>query len=147
PAPWRPRAITLDLDDTLWPVGPTLVAAEQVLADWLRDRAPPTAAGYRPEPRAASRRRLLAEPPQHAHAMSFLRREGLRLAMADAGDDPGLADEAFAVFLAARQRVEFFEDVLPVLARWSARYRLVAVSNGNADVHAVGLDAYFSAAV
>jgi len=147
PAPWRPRAITLDLDDTLWPVGPTLVAAEQVLADWLRDRAPRTAAGYGPETRAAIRRRLLAEHPQHAHDMSFLRREGLRLAMADAGDDPGLADEAFAVFLAARQRVEFFEDVLPVLARWSARYRLVAVSNGNADVHAVGLDAYFSAAV
>ena len=31
-----PRAITLDLDDTLWPVGPTLVAAERVLSDWLR---------------------------------------------------------------------------------------------------------------
>ena len=25
------RVLTLDLDDTLWPVGPTLVRAEQVL--------------------------------------------------------------------------------------------------------------------
>ena len=35
-------AITLDLDDTLWPVRPTLVAAEQVLAEWLRTHAPAT---------------------------------------------------------------------------------------------------------
>lgn len=146
-APWRPRAITLDLDDTLWPIGPTLIEAEQTLADWLQRRAPRTAPGYGPETRAALRKRLLAQHPERSHDVSFLRREGLRLAMADAGDDPGLADEAFSVFLTARQRVEFFEDVLPILTRWRARYRLVAVSNGNADVHAVGLGNYFYAAV
>ena len=31
----RIRAITLDLDDTLWPVWPTIHRAEQVLSDWL----------------------------------------------------------------------------------------------------------------
>ena len=36
-------AITLDLDDTLWPVRPTLVAAEKVLAAWLHAHAPATA--------------------------------------------------------------------------------------------------------
>jgi len=147
PAPWRPRAITLDLDDTLWPVGPTLVAAEQALGDWLLASAPGTAARYSPETRAAIRKRLLAAHPGRSHDMSFLRREGLRLAMTEAGDDPRLADEAFAVFLATRQRVSFFDDVLPVLARWSARYRLGAISNGNADIQAVGLGAYFVAAV
>ena len=50
------RAITLDLDDTLWPVGPTLVAAEHVLSDWLREHAPATA--------AANTRRGLASAPQ-----------------------------------------------------------------------------------
>jgi HAD superfamily hydrolase (TIGR01549 family) len=142
-----PRAITLDLDDTLWPVGPTLVAAEQVLADWLRDHAPRTGARFDADTRAAIRRGLLAEHPERAHDMSFLRREMLRRAMADAGDDPALADAAFAVFHDARQRVAFFEDVVPVLARWATRYRLVAVSNGNADVERVGLGAYFAGAV
>jgi FMN phosphatase YigB (HAD superfamily) len=33
------RAITLDLDDTLWPIGPTLVAAEQRAQDWLTQHA------------------------------------------------------------------------------------------------------------
>ena len=36
------RVLTLDLDDTLWPVGPTLVRAEQMLHDWLRAQAPAT---------------------------------------------------------------------------------------------------------
>ena len=143
----EPVAITLDLDDTLWPVGPTLVEAETVLAQWLREHAPRTAARYDAESRAVVRKRLLAAHPEQAHDMSFLRREGLRIALLEAGDAGHLADEAFAVFLAARQRVKFFDEVLPVLERWSARYRLVAVSNGNADIGRVGLAPYFQAAV
>jgi putative hydrolase of the HAD superfamily len=142
-----PRAITLDLDDTLWPVGPTLVTAEQVLADWLSEHAPSTGARFDGDRRAAIRRGVLADHPGRAHDMSFLRHEMLRRAMVEAGDDPALADAAFAVFHDARQRVVFFVDVVPVLARWSTRYRLVAVSNGNADVGRVGLGAYFAGAV
>jgi putative hydrolase of the HAD superfamily len=141
------QAITLDLDDTLWPVGPTLVAAERVLTDWLHAHAPHTAARTDPDARAAIRRQLLDAHPERAHDMSFLRREGLRVAMAQAGDDPALAEPAFDVFLAARQRVTLFEDVVPVLARWASRYRLIAVSNGNADVALVGLGDYFSGSV
>ena len=37
------RAITLDLDDTLWPVLPTLLRAEETLAAWLASQAPATA--------------------------------------------------------------------------------------------------------
>jgi putative hydrolase of the HAD superfamily len=141
------RAITLDLDDTLWPVGPTLVAAERVLSDWLLANAPATAAATDADARTAIRRALVAEFPDRAHDMSFLRHEGLRRAMRAAGDDPRLADEAFAVFLDARQRVVPFDDVAPVLARWARRWRLVAVTNGNADVGRTGLGEFFSGAV
>ena len=37
------KAISLDLDDTLWPVWPTIRRAEQVLQDWLRPQAPRSA--------------------------------------------------------------------------------------------------------
>ena len=37
------QAITLDLDDTLWPVWPTIQHAEQTLHDWLLVHAPQTA--------------------------------------------------------------------------------------------------------
>jgi putative hydrolase of the HAD superfamily len=39
----RIRAITLDLDDTLWPIGPTIRRAEAVLQAWLQEHAPATA--------------------------------------------------------------------------------------------------------
>ena len=39
----RIKAITLDLDDTLWPIWPTIARAETVLADWLQHHAPATA--------------------------------------------------------------------------------------------------------
>jgi len=141
------RAITLDLDDTLWPVGPTLVVAEQALAHWLSAHAERTAARYTPDSRAAVRATLLAEHPERSHDMSFLRREGLRRALINAGDDPALAEPAFEVFLAERQKVKFFADVLPILERWSTRYTLIAVTNGNADIQRVGLASWISAAV
>ena len=42
--PDRVRAITLDLDDTLWPIWPTIARAEGALQQWLADNAPATAA-------------------------------------------------------------------------------------------------------
>ena len=141
------RAITLDLDDTLWPMRPALVHAEEVLAAWLADRAPRTAAYLTPEARREIRGRLLREHPQRAHDVSFLRREALRSALVAAGEDGALAEPAFEAFLAARQRVTLYRDVVPVLARWAARYRLVALSNGNADIVRIGIAQYFAASV
>ena len=146
---WRsePRAITLDLDDTLWPVAPTLVAAEQALSRWLSKQAPATAARLDVDRRATLRKVVLSDHPDRAHDFGCVRHELLRRALSEAGDDPAMADEAFAVFLAARQQVTLFDDVRPVLAQWSARYRLVAVSNGNADINRVGLADYFIGAI
>ena len=37
------RAISLDLDDTLWPIWPTIAKAEATLLQWLGTHAPTTA--------------------------------------------------------------------------------------------------------
>ena len=34
------RAITLDLDDTIWPIAPVILRAENALGAWLREHAP-----------------------------------------------------------------------------------------------------------
>ena len=44
-------------------------------------------------------------------------------------------------------RVELFDDAHDTLAFLSARYPVVAVSNGNADVHRVGIGHYFKASI
>jgi putative hydrolase of the HAD superfamily len=58
-----------------------------------------------------------------------------------------LAEPAFDFFFEQRQKVEFFEDVLPALDFWKSRYPMVSLSNGNADIQKVGLGNYFTAAL
>lgn len=142
------RAITLDLDDTLWPVWPVIGRAEAVLLDWLRRHAPGAAAlSATPQALREIRNRMSALRPDLGHDLSALRRESIRLLLEQAGEDPALAEPAFEVFFDERQRVDLFDDALPALARLSARFALVAVSNGNADVHRVGVGRHFKAVV
>lgn len=142
------HAITLDLDDTLWPVAPTIRRADAAMWDWLRQRAPATHAARDPAALLALRQAVLAERPDWAHDLSALRRETIGRALAAAGDDPALAAPAFEVFFTERQRVELYDDVLPALERLAARWPIVALSNGNADVQRVpGLGRLFRGAV
>ncbi|WP_295850594.1 HAD-IA family hydrolase [uncultured Xylophilus sp.] len=144
----RIRAISLDLDDTLWPVWPAIERAEQVLHRWLTDNAPATARLFADAPALrAIRMQVGADLPHLAQDMSALRRESIRRALVQAGDDPALADPAFDLFFAERQRVDFYADALEALERLAARWPLVALSNGNADVHVVGIGHLFRAKV
>lgn len=143
----RISAITLDLDDTLWPIWPTIERAEAVLHAWLLREAPKTAAllvtpGVLRELREATAK----ERSDLAHDLSALRRESIRTALRRAGEDPALADPAFDAFFAERQRVTLYDDALPALKWLSERYPLVAVSNGNADIHKTGVGRWFRTA-
>lgn len=142
----RIRAITLDLDDTLWPIWPTIARAEVALNGWLAQHAPATARLLLDvELRRALRAEVERDLVDQAHDLSLLRRESIRRALQRAGDDPALAAPAFEVFFAERQRVELFADAIPALERLSARFPVVALSNGNADLQRVGLARYFKA--
>ena len=138
------RAITLDLDDTLWPIWPTIERAEAALATWLGERAPVTAGVFAdPKARLAVRDQVVKSRPDLGHDMSALRRESIRLALHRSDEDPQLAEDAFQVFFAERMRVNLFDDALPALAFLARRFPIVALSNGNADVGRVGIGAYF----
>lgn len=142
------RAITLDLDDTLWPIWPVIDRAETALQDWLRPRAPgATALLADPQVRHELREAALQRHPAIAHQLSAVRRELIRLALARTGEDTALAEPAFEVFFEARQDVRFFEDALPALQALAERYPLVALSNGNANIDRVGLGRFFKASI
>lgn len=137
------RALTLDLDDTLWPIWPTIARAEALLHGWLATHARATAAAHDATALRALRMAVEAEHPQRAHDFSWLRLESIRRALLAGGDDPALAESAFEVFFAARQQVQLFDDVLPALERLAARWPLLSLSNGNADLQRIGLQRYF----
>jgi putative hydrolase of the HAD superfamily len=142
------QAITLDLDDTLWPVWPTIKKAEAALHDWLKTHAPSTAALLEtPETMRGRRETLIAEFPHLAHDYNFLRTEAIRRSLINGGDDPALAVVAYEIFTEARNSVELFEDALPALQYLAAKYPIVAISNGTADIQRVGLVKYFKGAI
>ena len=141
----RIKAITLDLDDTLWPIGPTIRRAEEILAAWLTERAPGAASVFAdPQARLAMRAHVVQARPEISHDLSAIRRESIRAALHQAQEDTNLAEQAFEVFFAERMRVELYDDVLPALTMLAARYPLLAVSNGNALVTRVGLGQFFA---
>lgn len=141
------QAITLDLDDTLWPVAPTIAGAEQALLDWFYKHAPQTADLNRHQDiKKTIRQQVIEKHQDRLHDLGFLRREIIRESLRQAGDDPLLADKAYAVFDTARQRVTLFHGVQEALSRLAAKYRLVAISNGTADVFATPAGPYFDAA-
>ncbi len=137
------RIISLDLDDTLWPVAPVIAGAEAALCAWLEERYPEAARGQDVDSMRAMRLRIAAQFPERSHDLTFLRRRALAAQFAAAGHAESLCDEAMEVFHAARNRVELYDDVRPALARLRAGYRLFAVSNGNADLQRCGLGDLF----
>ena len=140
------KAISLDLDDTLWPIWPTLVRAEAALSDWLSSRAPRAALVFaNPEQRLALRQEVVSSRPDIGHDLGALRREVIRLALQRMNENTTLAEPAYQVFIAQRMRVDFYADARPALAWLSARFPVVALSNGNADVHQVGIGEFFKA--
>lgn len=140
-------AITLDLDDTLWPVDAVITRAEQILHEWFERNAPAVARALPPAEFALYRRALAQELPAMAHDYTSLRREALRRAFVKHGVDPMLAEAAMEAFLVARNQVELYPDALDALKRLSTRYRLVVLTNGNADVERIGIHGYFAGVV
>jgi 2-haloalkanoic acid dehalogenase type II len=134
-----PLVLSFDLDDTLWPVEPVMLAAEQTMWTWLRERHPELMKGQGIESMRAVRARINERYPERIHDMTFMRRRTLQEMFGDHSEAEALADQAFEVFYAARNRVQFYDDVEPALRRLKTRYRLFALSNGNADLRRTGL--------
>lgn len=137
------RAICFDLDNTFWDVVPVIMRAEQELHDWLAAHCPGALAGDDIEALRRDREAVAHSHPHLRHDVSFLRQEALRRRLVAAGHGPELALRAFEVFYAARNRVDLFGDVVPALERLAGRYRLMTLTNGNADLARIGIAHHF----
>ncbi len=142
------RAISLDLDDTLWPIAPTLAHAERTLENWLAEHAPLSLPVYQNAIWLQSQRDAIQAEFAHAlHDLSAMRTELMARVLEHAGYPRALAAAAFGVFFQARQHIELFEDARPALERLAKAYPLIALSNGNADVARLDIGPLFHSAV
>lgn len=140
-------ALSLDLDDTLWAFAPAVRGAEEELYQWLLKQAPATAdILIGPETLREYRHRTAIARPD-LHDLALQRHESIREVLRSAGEDPDLSDEAYDVFYSARQRVVLFDDVPPALEWLSSRYPIAAITNGNSNLKAIGIEQFFHVTV
>lgn len=141
--------LTLDLDNTLWHVDPVIKQAERAMHEWMQTHTP-TAARFYTLPALQEYKQQIAECyPQLRHQISQLRREVMRRVFMQAGhnsdDARALAEQAFNVFYQARSQVTLFDGALNALTELAKEYRLIALTNGNADLAMIGIDHLFDA--
>ena len=141
------RTITLDLDDTLWEIGPVIRRAERCLHHWLAEYYPRIVEMHAPEHIVELRAQVVSEFQDRSHDLTFVRRTVLARMGVAAGYGDDFVDDAFAVFDRERNTVELYPETRPVLESLASRYTLVAVTNGNARLDRIGIDDLFDAFV
>jgi len=147
PEPGAIRAITFDLDFTLWDLEHVIQRAEERMQRFLAARYPRVAQCYDAEAMRQLRMEVAEAHPELRINVSAMRRASLRRIAMTCGYGEDMVEAAFEVFMEGRHEVHPYDDVVPVLERLRPHYRIGAVSNGNADVHRLQLGAYFDFSV
>jgi FMN hydrolase / 5-amino-6-(5-phospho-D-ribitylamino)uracil phosphatase len=136
-------AICFDLDNTLWDLWPAIVRAEQEMYAFLQEQYPRIASRYSVEALRAERERVVADEPHMHYDFTYLRKVSLKRCADAVGYCEPVAEEAFAVFFRARNTVTLYQDVPAALDKLRRRFRLFTLTNGNADLAAIGIDHHF----
>lgn len=145
------RAVTFDLDDTLWDVEPAIERAERDLRAWLDANCPDMAKRYDRNALFEVRGEIVAKTPRLQHDVSELRVQVLKTALVRTGREAPeaerLARAGFEVFLSSRHAIEYYEHAVEVLRILRRRYVIGALTNGNADVRRLDVGPLFHFAI
>ena len=135
--------ITFDLDDTLWESGSVLANAEARLYEWIARTCPDIARTHSYDALAAHRRAHQASIPGIRHDLTRARILWLESLLGEWGYEADLAEAGFRVFREHRNAVTLFDGAARALGKLCERYSIGAITNGNADVHRIGIGHHF----
>ena len=138
-----PRAISFDLDDTLWAIWPVIDRAEAVLHEYICESFPRIGESHDVGDLRLQRNEIHQQRPDLAHDLTELRRVSFESLLQRYGYDPEASHDLIARFLDLRHDVTLYPDVVPALSWLSERFTLIAVSNGNADISRLGIARFF----
>jgi len=141
------EVVMLDLDDTLWDARPALLRAEEAQYAWIARHAPRVTARYGNDELRALRLELARRRTDLAHDFTALRIAALAERLGEFDYDPALAARGVAEFVRVRSTVTLYPEAAATLAELAARYRLVALTNGNTDLEVAGISHYFTVCV
>jgi len=141
------RVLSIDLDDTLWPIMPVIEMANQVSWDWFGEHYPGVVERFTLADCYHFRAQASRMHPHRSHDLSRMRIVTYELLLQAAGYDKEAANAAFEVFFTARNEVQPFPEVESALQRLAGQFQLISLTNGNADLEQIALGQYFSASV
>lgn len=139
-------ALSFDLDDTLYDNVPVMRKAE---AEGYRALCElfPEAGRWSQQQWAERRWQLMQSEPTLASDMTLLRLVTLQRGLIELGVEEHVAragaEQGFQAFLNARNQVTVPAQTHAMLTALGQRYPLIAISNGNVDTKAIGLNHYF----
>lgn len=139
------KLLSFDLDNTLWSVDPIIIRAENAMMEWLYDNYPELRFRISLVQFEQYKNRIANENPDISHDLTQLRLTTLRQVLAGhvQGDLQTIVKKAYEVFHEQRNIVQYFPYALEIVEELSRDYAIYALSNGNADVHKVGIGHLF----
>ncbi len=137
------RAVSFDLDDTLWDCAPAILHAENTLYSWLEQHHPHIVARRNRDKLRELRADMYQTHPHLITDVSMMRKAMLHLLFDQHENRELLVEEAFSVFFAARSEVELYEGTHELLAALQKDYKVAAITNGNASLELIGIADYF----
>ena len=149
-SPRRFRAVTLDLDDTLYDNRPVIARAERLFMEYLTERFSALRNFSRAE-YGDIRSWLYELDPLLRRDVSLARLEIVKKALTLHGvpeDDAAAgAREALARFVRVRSEFRVPEESIEAVRKIAARIPTAALTNGNVDYTVIGLDGIFRTVV
>ncbi|MGP8308950.1 5-amino-6-(5-phospho-D-ribitylamino)uracil phosphatase YigB [Vibrio sp. YIC-376] len=140
------KAMTFDLDDTLYDNYPIIARMERELLSWLQQTHPAVAHMEKLD-WLNVKRRVLEQDPDLKSDVTLCRLVQLKRGFLEVGYDDkqaqAAAEEGLLVALDWRSRFEVPQQSLDVLTQLGEKIPLVAITNGNVDLDKVGLTPYF----
>ena len=142
--------LSFDLDDTVWDPRPALLAADKAQWEHLTGRFPHLSEHFTKDRVMGCRKRVIDNSPMIVGDVTALRLEVMEQLLLSldvpADSAASAAQDAFAAFMAHRNEVVLFPDAIDVLSHLAERFTLIAITNGNADVHKTALGPLFKLA-
>ena len=142
---------SFDLDDTLWNPRPALIAADKAQCHARSEIHPQLTEHFCQDRIFRCRKKVLEHAPSIIGDVTALRLEVMIQLLTALGIDTeqaaSSAATAFTAFMARRNDVVLFSDAIEVLKQLCGTYRLVAITNGNANVFKTELGVFFELAI
>ncbi|RVU42048.1 HAD family hydrolase [Rheinheimera riviphila] len=144
------KALSFDLDDTLYPNSDVISKAELAMQRRLRQLLGDVAYNQ-PDFWWQQRKMLAAVQPDIRHDVSSWRLLALEQGLVEQGisrcEAAEIAELAMTAFLAARTDIKLPAQIRPLLEQLATRFPLVAITNGNADIQQMGIGDLFQFAL